>query len=41
MKNEETDIFPSLENAFHFEIQIVMTQVEKIKASDISFIIPQ
>lgn len=40
MKNEQTDAFPRLENVPHFEIQIVMTQVGKIKSYDISFIIP-
>jgi len=41
MKNEQTDTFLRLENVPHFEIQIVMTQVEKIKSYDISFTIPQ
>lgn len=39
MKNEQTDTFLCLENVSHFEIQIVVAQVEKIKSYDISFII--
>lgn len=39
MKNEQTDTFLCLENVSHFEIQIVVAQVEKKKSYDISFII--
>lgn len=41
MKNEKTGTFICVENVPCFEIQIVMTQVQKIKSYDISLIILQ